>query len=156
MFEEFRGIPLHPLLVHAAVVFVPLFVASVIGYALVPRLRAFLGWLTAALAVVAPLAALFSKLSGDAFRARLVHRGLRPGDLLGKIDAHRHFGTYTVWFTAAAAVVTLVMLYLRRMEGGSKALDLTLRVVAVVLSLVAAYYVIRTGDSGAHIVWQNS
>ena len=52
MFEEFRGIPLHPLLVHAAVVFVPLFVASVIGYALVPRLRAFLGWLTAALAVV--------------------------------------------------------------------------------------------------------
>lgn len=156
MFEEFRGIPLHPLLIHAAVVFIPLFVAAVVGYSLVPRLRPYLGWVSAALAVLAPLAALAAKLSGDAFRARQVKRGLGPGAFLDQIDAHRQLGTLTTWFTAAAAIVTLVMLYLRRMEGGNKALDLVLRVVAVILALISAYYVIRTGDSGARMVWGTS
>ena len=36
MFEEFAGIPAHPLLVHAAVVFVPLLALAAVAYAFLP------------------------------------------------------------------------------------------------------------------------
>ena len=39
MFEEFQGIPAHPLLLHAAVVFVPLLALATIAYAFVPFVR---------------------------------------------------------------------------------------------------------------------
>jgi len=75
VFEEFNGIPMHPLLVHAAVVFVPLLGLAAIGYAFVPLIRPHLRWILAGLAVVAPGAALFAKLSGDAFFSRGMARG---------------------------------------------------------------------------------
>ena len=39
VFATFGGLPLHPLIIHATVVFVPLLVLFAIGYAVVPRLR---------------------------------------------------------------------------------------------------------------------
>ncbi|HEX2356851.1 MAG TPA: hypothetical protein VHI50_10380, partial [Micromonosporaceae bacterium] len=65
MFEEILGVPAHPLLVHAAVVFVPLLIAAALAYALVPALRGRVGWAVALLAVAAPLAAWFATLSGN-------------------------------------------------------------------------------------------
>ena len=43
---EFHGIPLHPLVVHAAVVFTPLAALSALGFALVERWRGYLRWPT--------------------------------------------------------------------------------------------------------------
>jgi hypothetical protein len=158
VFETFLGIPLHPLLLHTAVVFVPLLVLAVLVYALVPRLRPRVGWLLVGLAVIAPLCTLFTKLSGDAFRARLAHHGA-GAQLLSQVDGHRHLGTILVWVVAALGVVSLALVLLpaalpavRRM----KLVSLTLAVIAVGLSLVSAYYVFRTGDTGAHIVWSGS
>ena len=96
VFESFFGLPLHPLLVHAAVIFIPLLVIGALIYALVPQLRARIDWAVVLLAVIAPLSALFSKLSGDAFRARIVNRNLASPSILDKIDEHRHFGTVTL------------------------------------------------------------
>ena len=39
VFETFMGLPLHPLVIHAAVVLIPILVLVALGYALVPRLR---------------------------------------------------------------------------------------------------------------------
>lgn len=154
VFETFLGIPLHPLLIHTAVVFVPLLVAAALVYALVPRLRQRVGWLLVGLAVIAPLCALASKLSGDAFRARLARRHASAA-LLSQIDGHRHFGTILVWLVAALGVVALLLALLPAARHG-KAISLALVVLTVGLSVASAYYVFRTGDTGAHIVWNGS
>jgi len=39
VFEQLLGLPAHPLLLHATVVFVPLLALGTIAYAVVPRLR---------------------------------------------------------------------------------------------------------------------
>jgi uncharacterized membrane protein len=154
VFETFLGIPLHPLLIHTAVVFVPLLVAAALVYALVPRLRQRVGWLLVGLAVIAPLCVLASKLSGDAFRARLARRHASAA-LLSQIDAHRHFGTILVWLVAALGVVALLLALLPAARQG-KAVSLALVVLTVGLSVASAYYVFRTGDTGAHIAWNGS
>jgi uncharacterized membrane protein len=154
MLETFLGIPLHPLLIHTAVVFVPLLVLGALVYSLVPRLRARVGWLLIGLAVIAPLCTLASKLSGDAFRARLARHGA-SANLLGQVDAHRHFGTILTWVVAVLGIVALLLVLLPAVKR-DKFVELGFIVVTVGLSLVSAYYVFRTGDSGAHIVWNGS
>ena len=152
--ETFLGIPLHPLMIHTAVVFVPLLVLAALAYALVPSQRPRVGWLLVGLAVLAPLCTLLSKLSGDAFRARLARHGA-GGQLLGQVDGHRHFGTILVYVVAALSVVSLLLVLLPAARQ-TKPVSLTLAVLAVGLSLVSAYYVFRTGDTGAHIAWSGS
>ncbi|MET8370749.1 hypothetical protein ABZU42_13610, partial [Micromonospora profundi] len=71
MFEEFMGLPAHPLVLHAAVVFVPLLALLTVGYAFVPPIRPHTRWVLGLLAVGAPLSALLAKLSGDAFFDRM-------------------------------------------------------------------------------------
>lgn len=141
-------------MIHTAVVFVPLLVLAALVYALVPGLRPRVGWLLVGLAVLAPLCTLLSKLSGDAFRARLARRGA-GGQLLSQVDAHRHLGTILVYVVAALGVISLLLVLLPAARQ-TKPLALTLVVLAVGLSLVSAYYVVRTGDTGAHIVWSGS
>ena len=80
-------------------------------------------------------------------------------DLKGKgkemLDAHMGFGTRTAWFTLALGVVTLVMvlLTLRKSASLPRAASLGLAVIMVALAAISSYYVFRTGDSGAHVVW---
>jgi hypothetical protein len=149
MFETFMGLPLHPLVIHAAVVFVPLLILVALGYALVPALRARLGWLAVLLAIIAPLTAFGAKLTGDAFRARLAR--LTPGAPFDKIDDHRSLGTFTLYLTILLALLVLAMVLIRTKPAVVNAL-LVIGVVAV--SAVTAYYVYRTGDTAARIVWK--
>jgi hypothetical protein len=144
------GLPLHPLAIHAAVLAVPLLALAGIVYALVPRLRDRIGWVTVLLALAAPLTALVAKLSGDAFRARIQHKNLASPAIFAKIDAHRALGTLTLYWTIALAVVVLALVLLRNQ---SRAVSLVLIVLTVGLGLVSVWYVYRTGDAGAKIVW---
>ena len=63
---EIFGLPLHPLIVHAAVVFVPLAALGGLLVTFFPRLRARYGWLTAAFGLEAAVSALAARLSGSA------------------------------------------------------------------------------------------
>ena len=144
------GLPLHPLVIHAAVVFIPLFILAALAYALVPGLRDRIGWATVLLAVVAPLTALFAKISGDAFRARLA-RIAPHGAPFGLIDGHRHFGTLTVYVTTVLALLVLALVLVRSRP---PVVTVALTVLIVIASGVTAYYVYRTGDSAARIVWK--
>jgi hypothetical protein len=164
MFDELLGLPAHPLLVHAAVVFGPLLVATALGYALVPPLRKWLGWVVVLLAVAAPAALLFAKLSGDAFRARIATHGTaeQMAPLLAQIDEHRAFGTRAVWFGAALGVLALLLVFVctaaarRPASTGSQIISYVLIAATAVAAGVTAYYVFKTGDSGARIVWQGA
>jgi len=178
MFSDILGIPAHPLWVHGAVVMVPLLALFAAVYAVVPRWRAKVGWLVAGLAVIAPLAALAAKLSGDKLLAARYAAG-PPEAILN----HRTLGTTTFWLTLALGLATglLLMAIGGRLSsstdraltelpaarasapsGGSgkpsraKWLRTGSQVLVLILAALTAFYVARTGDSGAANVWGRS
>lgn len=151
MFEEIVGLPMHPLVVHAAVVFVPLLIVASLVYALVPKLRARLAWVAVTLAVIAPLTAAVAVLSGDAFQQR---RGLL---LEGGLADHRNLGYTTLWLTLLLAVVTLALVWTRSRATGAPApswLTGALTAVLVIAAAGAAVAVVLTGHSGSQEVWE--
>jgi hypothetical protein len=157
VFNTIGGIPAHPLLIHAAVVFIPLLILGAVVYALWPRARGRIGWAVVALAIIGPLSALFAKLSGQDLRQHLIDSGL-SGPILTKINQHMSYGTNTLWWTIGLGVATLVVVgYLWRAvpAGGTESVPIRAAgvVVTVALGVVTGYYVFKTGDTGAHIVW---
>jgi hypothetical protein len=159
VFNTIGGIPAHPLLIHAAVIFIPLLIVAAIVYAIWPRVRGKIWWAVVALAIIGPFCALFARLSGQNLRQHLINTGVGQGALLTKINQHMSYGTNTLWWTIALGVVTLVVVgYLWRAvpAGGTESLAVRAAgvVVTVALGAVTGYYVFKTGDTGAHIVWQ--
>nr|BFE67684.1 hypothetical protein GCM10020092_009850 [Actinoplanes digitatis] len=155
VFDQINGMPVHALVVHAAVVFVPLLALIAIAYAVLPRWRSKLGWAAVLLAIAAPVFAFVAKLSGTELYDRLVANGM-SGPPLEAIDEHMGFGTLTFYFSLGLGVVTLVMVVLTSRKGSRplpRAAELGLAVIVVALAVVSGYYVIRTGDSGAQAVW---
>jgi uncharacterized membrane protein len=156
VFEEFDELPLHPLVVHAAVVLIPLLVLGAVVYAVVPSLRPRIGWAVTGLAVVAPLAALFAKLSGDAFQQRLIDKDAIGGQVLERVDDHRSLGNITLWFTIALAVVTLLFVFVtgRRARAIPVWGVVVVGVIVVGLAAASGYYLFWTGHYGARAVWE--
>src|SRR5262249_1327444 len=74
--DTLLGIPSHPPLIHAAVVFIPLLAIGAVVYVLVPLLRERIRWAVFLLALAGAGAAFLAKLSGDAFRHRIIRRHL--------------------------------------------------------------------------------
>ena len=154
MFDQVNGLPVHALVLHAAVVFVPLLVLGAIVFAVVGRWRAKIGWAVLLLAVIAPISALVTMLSGNELHERLLSQGLK-GRGAEIIDEHMGFGTLTFWFSLALGVVTLILVFATMRKPGSlpRVAELGLAVVVVALAVITGYYVFRTGDSGATAVW---
>lgn len=168
MFEEFSGVPSHPLLVHAAVVFIPLLAIMAGAYALAPFIRPHIRWVLGALAVATPGAALFAKLSGDAFFARLRGKDMISPEVGRAIAEHRDLGNLTLISSLVLAAAALALVYLVRPALAvtlapeaaapapvrpARAVALGLSVVVVLAAVVSLYFVVRTGDSGAKAVW---
>jgi hypothetical protein len=176
VFETFRGIPVHPLIIHAAVVFIPLQIVAAIVYGFVPAWRRHIWWAVLGLAVVAPASAWAAKFSGEAFEKRLIQRNFSP-QIIAQVNNHASFAGVLAYLVLALGVVMLVLVYLatRTRElapvAGESAeitrdaasimgrpiparlLTFVFAVVALVLGLIAGYYVFQTGDTGAHIAW---
>jgi len=153
------GIPAHPLIIHVAVVFIPLLCLGAVVYAVVPRVRGKIGWAVTALAVISPIAAWFAKASGENLRDRLVAAGFSP-EILDKVNQHQSYGDRTWWFTLALGVVTLAMVFItsgnRRAPHLPMGVNLAVSVVVIALAVATAIYVFLTGDSGAHAVWEGA
>jgi hypothetical protein len=169
MFEEVLGIPAHPLIIHGAVVFVPLQLLGAVVYAFLPGLRPRVGWAVMALAVVGPAAAWVARLSGQALEQRMIDNGVRDATVLGGINQHQDYGNKTAWAALALGVLTIVFIVLVRRSApapaggpavstsssGSVVVEWVLRVAVLALAGVTAYYVFKTGDTGSHLVWRS-
>jgi hypothetical protein len=154
VFDQINGLPVHALVLHAAVIFVPLLAAGAIAYAIVPRFRPRLGWAVALLGVAAPASALIARLSGEELHDRLLAQGLK-GRGAEIISDHMGYGNLTFWFSLALGVVSLIMVFATGRKSSSlpKAAEIGLAVVMIGLAAVSGYYVFKTGDSGATAVW---
>ncbi|WP_026212358.1 DUF2231 domain-containing protein [Longispora albida] len=165
MFDELNGLPAHPLLVHAAVVFVPLFAILAIAFVVLPFLRSRLNWIVVTLAIVAPGAAFFAKESGKKLRDKKF-----PAELTDAVKAHQDHGEKLLWAVCGLALVALFFVALdaasRRVkaqaaEGAAEAPAargrLVIMIVFGVLVLVGAglslWYAYKTGDTGSRMVW---
>lgn len=154
MLREVMGLPAHVLLVHAAVVFVPLLALVATAYAVLPRFRGRLDWAAGLLALAAPVAALLAKLSGEELRDVLIAKNY-PDEIIQQVNDHQAYGNQALASSIALGVVTLVLLVLTR-PGRSvpRWLGLVLGAVIVVLAVVNVWFVYLTGDSGAQAVWE--
>src|SRR5205814_10248004 len=100
MFERFGNLPLHVLVIHLAVVVLPVAALTAIAFAAVPKWRWFLRWPALILGVGALVCAFVAKKSGDAFVAALPQ-------LQQLVLVHRSRGNLLLWFVLAFAVLVV-------------------------------------------------
>jgi hypothetical protein len=161
MFRELFNLPAHALIVHAAVVFVPLAALAAILYALWPPVRRHIWWAVLGLGIIAPLTAWAAVLSGQEYEKIWIDRiGPDPQggalNVLNEINNHQSLGNVTAYVTTALGVVMLVAV-LWALPGplAKAATPSVVRIVTAVvttgLALATLYYAIRTGDAGARV-----
>jgi uncharacterized membrane protein len=181
MFDTIQGLPLHPLVVHAVVVLLPLAVAGTLAVALVPRWRRTFGPLVALLATAGTALVPVATQSGESLVARV---GAPSGD-------HQVLGGQLLWFALPMTLLLWALVALdrravpadapraagtgRRAAGdgrpaprrGVGAMAATtaretrtaggavtvVAALAVIAALVAGFQVYRVGESGARSVW---
>jgi 4-amino-4-deoxy-L-arabinose transferase-like glycosyltransferase len=160
MFRELFNLPAHALIVHAAVVFVPLAALAAILYAVWPGGRKHIWWAVLGLAVVAPASAWAAVLSGQEYERIWMDRiGPDPQGpslaLLNEIDQHQSFGNMTAYLATALGVVMLATVLWAipgpLVKAGARPAVVRVVAAVVTIGLAAAtlYYVIKTGDAGA-------
>ncbi|AZI57594.1 hypothetical protein EH165_04925 [Nakamurella antarctica] len=147
MFDTIFGLPVHPLVVHAAVVFLPLAAVSVVLASLWPRFRKWAGWGPLAIATLGVVFTYVAKESGETLQSRL-------GINVGK---HAELGDSMLWWALGLLVAAVAVYYLNRQRKSSNLVPKWLPITAIILSLVGGIgtvvHVVRTGDSGAEAVW---
>ena len=90
------GLPLHPLVVHAAVVFTPLAALAALAYVFLGRYRDLLRWPTMVLAVVAVVSIWAAYLTGQNFFAS-AHFQNFSGAILEQIQKHQSYARTLRW-----------------------------------------------------------
>ena len=146
-FDTVAGLPVHPLVVHAAVVLLPLAALGLILIVLVPRWRRPFGWLTIAGLAIGAGAAFVAKESGEALAARV-----------GLPVEHADLGDVLPLVAGALFVVGLAWFLVDRRHRatdrpGRSLAALILGVVSIVLALGTIGLTIAVGHSGAEAVW---
>jgi MMPL family len=146
--DDVLGIPLHPLVVHAVVVLMPLAAVGTIAIALVPRWRDVYGWLVLAASTIVLATVPIATQSGKRLRDSL-NLG---GPVAEKVRDHQQFGDRMIYAAAGLWLVLVVMLWLHRTgrRGGVMMLVAGLSIVAALAGLVL---VTLTGHSGSNAVW---
>jgi hypothetical protein len=143
--ETVFGLPVHPLVVHATVVTIPLAALLLIATVLLPRLRAWAGPLPLLLALGALVLAPLSTTSGENLE--------RAIGTSKAIDEHAALGEMVVWWCLGLVVVAAVSWLLGRLGTPATALTVAVAVAGVVVGVGATVQVALTGHSGAQAVW---
>ena len=152
MFDEFNGLPLHPLAVHAVVALIPLSALLGVLFA-VPRTRSWARWPLPAVAVFAATATFVARESGEALRAVGGQNAAGiGGPVADLIDEHQQASTvlFVLVITYAVAAVA-ALLVTRTSVTGTPAHGLA--AVLVVVALLMSFWSYRVGDLGARAVW---
>ncbi|MFZ1412042.1 MAG: cytochrome b5 domain-containing protein [Micropruina sp.] len=141
IFDTIAGLPLHPLVVHAAVVLLPLSALGLIALVLVPTWRSTFGWLTLGGLSVGTVSAFIAKESGEALAARL-----------GLPAQHAAWGDLLVPVAVATLIAAGVWFWLQRGVARSLAV-LATGIVASLLATASVVLTVLVGHSGAEAVW---
>jgi len=152
------GLPLHPLVIHAVVVFAPLAALAGLAYAFLPRWRWLLRWPLVVMTLIAVVSAYVATLSGADLAES---RGL---DQLPAVQTHEERGELARNLLIAFTVVVGLSVWRlggpsaltsrrgeRPQQGGT--LDLGLSALLALGAVAVLVAVVLAGDSGARAVW---
>jgi hypothetical protein len=156
-----HGTPLHPLVVHAVVVLIPLAALGGILFAVRAAWRWWLRWPMVVTSVLAAGGVGLAYLSGHSLNNQRFAQA--QGALLDAINAHRHWAHLLILATGFYVVIVLVAAWAL---GGPSALAsgrgaretvagwaVPVEVLLVIAALVVLVLVVLTGDAGAKAVW---
>jgi len=160
---EIGGLPLHPLVVHAVVVLVPLSAALTIGFAVLPGWRWLSRWPAAALAVLAAIVTWVARLSGEDLLDERPFL-LDAQALREQIADHQQLGELLSLLSIPYALLVLLAAWALPGPSGLSsgrgarpsriaALDKVLPAVLVAAGLGVLVLVVLTGDAGSRAVW---
>lgn len=145
---EINGLPLHPLVVHAAVVFGPLAGIAGVLYAAVPPWREWLRWPLVGLALVAVGSVWVSYLSGGDLRdARFASA---TGPLVERLDTHEDRADQLRVIATVFAVLAVLTAGAHHRRG---ALQMGLVALMGIAGLATVVWSVLTGDAGARATW---
>ena len=158
MFDTINGIPVHPLVVHAVVVLLPLAIVGAFAIVLRADWRKRYGVLVVLTSGLATLAIPIATSSGEALERQV-----------GSPGEHAALGDQLIWFALPLFALLVVYVGMHRLAGGSDRADGARGVLlgrlaggrgstfVAGLTLVAAVatgvQVYRVGDSGARAAW---
>ncbi|MDR7254782.1 putative membrane protein [Nocardioides sp. BE266] len=143
MFDLINGLPVHPLVVHAVVVLLPLACLGTIAIAVRPAWRRTHGILVVACAAAATVLIPVATSSGEALEEHV-----------GDPGQHAALGDQLIWFAIPLLVLSAALVWLdRRPAVPSRGLTRTVGVLALVAALATSVQVYRVGDSGARAAW---
>ena len=144
---EITGLPLHPLVVHAAVVFGPIGALTALAYAALPRWRDRLHKPMVALALVATGSVVAAYFTGKDFLDRRPE--LAQAEL---VLTHQDRGEVLLVLTLAFGVVALIAGWLHTRATGAG--RLAVQVVLGLAAVAVLVQVVLTGDAGSRAVWE--
>ena len=152
MFDLFNGLPVHPLVVHAVVVLLPLATLGLIAIAVRPAWRRPYGLLVVACTALATVMIPIATSSGEALEERVGN----PGE-------HAELGEQLIWFAVPMLLLAAALWWLDRRStttgsastarATSPGIIRTVAALAVVAALATSVQVYRVGDSGARSAW---
>lgn len=159
VFDEFFGVPTHPLAVHAPVVLIPILAvaAVVVLFRSAWRAATAIPFATAAVVLVGML--FVAKQSGESAK--------NANNVFGNIDRHEELGNQTfvigvVWMVLAIAAGVATFLGRRATVSSLSAaarpasqtqVALVLNILATVALVATTIWLIRTGHAGAESRW---
>lgn len=148
--EELFGLPAHPLVVHAAVVLLPLAAVTTLVCAAVPRARRAYALVALGLALAAVVAVGLAQGSGEDLEDRVDETAL--------VEEHTGQGEQVLpWAiavaVAAAAVAAIPVVMRRRPTLSTRAVTAVVVTVSLVAGVGATWTIIDVGHSGAKATW---
>jgi hypothetical protein len=150
--NDLFGIPAHPLVVHAAVVLLPIAAIGTVIVAAVPQARRHYAPVVFGVALLATIAVGLAQQSGESLEQRVTENAL--------VEEHTEEGEsvlpWAIAVTAIAGAVAIVEPLRRRfarVPGG--AITAALIVTALLAGSGATWTIISVGHSGARATWHD-
>ena len=137
------GLPLQPLVVHAAVVLLPLAALGALLIAVSKRARTRYGSLVVLGAAAATGAVVGARITGEALNGGLIGTGI--------LETHITYGLLSPWFAGALTLATLLLVLAGR--GKSRPFLLIAAWLTVICALASIAIVIVVGHAGSAAVW---
>lgn len=149
--NDFHGLPLHPLVVHATVVIVPLAALTVLLAALWPRFRAWAGPMPTALSLIGLALVPLSTSTGETLERHVAHSAL--------LERHTHLADGLLPWMIGLAVMSAVS-YAAHLRGRVRRVHHSIPIALAVLTVLAVVgttvQVVRIGESGAKAAWADT
>ena len=145
---EINGVPLHPLVVHSAVVFTPLACLAALAYC-VPSWRDRLRWPLVVLAAISVASIWVAYLSGEDLRDERFAQA--SGPFLDRLEDHEEWADRLRIGASVFGVLAFAAAWFHTRTGAVRTALTVLTALGAVVTLVL---VVLTGDAGAQATWK--